>query len=535
MVKCVYIDPPYNTGSDGFVYSDKFNFTVEELIERLSLDEGQAQRIIDMTNRGSASHSAWLTFMYPRLLLAKDLLKEDGVIFISADDNEQANLKLLCDDVFGEENMLSNLIWKTDGNFDNQAKIKNCHEYILVYNKNRSLFPAPPTIDPNIPETSKLFNDVIRNTIVKNGPKNPISDIVIPVGFPAEIIEGTIGKKDDFWPQYDKDITVEAYRTTSQVVATSGWASKDLIQSYIDNEFQPVYDTKGQSCEFILTNNGTIEVIKKRADNQSHVISVLTNLSSTQKAGALLKDIDIPFSFPKPVELIKYFLEMNMGDDFITLDFFSGSSTTAHAVMQLNAEDGGNRKYIMVQLPEEVKEKSEAYKAGYRTINQIGIERIKRAAKKIREETNADIDYGFKHYELIEPSPNTLDKLESFDPNAFIADKTILDEFGSATILSTWAVKDGYGFNPPMEVIDLEDYTAYLCKKHLYMINPDIKDASIIKLMEKFEMEGDFNPENIVLFGYSFISWTQIEMLKNNIKQLNNSEKNLKVNVITRY
>lgn len=172
------------------------------------------------------------------------------------------------------------------------------------------------------------------------------------------------------------------------------------------------------------------------------------------------------FKYSKPVGLIQTLISFIDIDDGIIVDFFSGSATTAHAVMQLNAEDGGNRKYIMVQLPEQIKEKSEGYKAGYRTINQIGIERIKRAAKKIKEETNADIDYGFKHYELLEPNQNTLDKLEGFDPNAFIADKTILGEFGSVTILSTWAVKDGYGFNPPMEVIDLEGYTAYLCKKH---------------------------------------------------------------------
>lgn len=530
-IKCIYIDPPYNTGKDGFAYMDNFKFTPEQLSEKIGISEEEAQRILNMTSRGSASHSAWLTFMYSRIYLARDLLSDDGVIFISIDDNELSNLKLICDEIFGEENLLSNLIWKTDGNFDNQAKIKNCHESILVYTRNVQCFPAPPIIDPNIPETSKLYKDEIRNTVVKNGPKNPISSIVIPEGFPAEIKKGVIENKEDFWPQYNDNIIIKDYKTQNEVIATTGWGAKDLLESYINGGYRKVYDTKGQECKFILTKTGTIEVIKKRLEEQSHVISVLTNLSSTQSAGSELKDMGIPFSYPKPVELIEYLLQMNAGNNFTILDFFSGSATTAHAVMRLNEKDNGNRKYIMVQLPEECKKDGYAYTAGYRTINEIGIERIKRAAKKIKSETQKDIDYGFKIYELVTSQEQTLNKILTFDPNKLLEDTSILKEFGSEAVLTTWKVQDGYGFNVQLEEISLSGYTVYKCENTLYFINPDITTQSIKMLIEKYQNDSSFFPNRIVLFGYSF-NFIQLSQLKDNLKQLADYRK---IDIITRY
>lgn len=522
MVKCTYIDPPYNTGSDGFVYNDKFNFTVEELMERLSLDEGQAQRIIDMTNRGSASHSAWLTFMYPRLLLAKDLLREDGVIFISIDDNEQENLKLLCDDVFGEENFIAKLVWqKRKGGGNDSYFVAVDHEYVLVYTRNASKEIQNKKWRVNYTEEYlKRYSETDENgdrfywdTLSRDGLKNPI---VIEYKAP----DGSIVKLNS--QKNEETIKTGLKEGTIRLVkGKNGWTFHHRV-----------YMPAGKVMRSILLDVGT------NKDSNDELLDLFE------------EEI---FDYAKPTTLIAKLIELIPDNNqAIIVDFFSGSGTTAETVMRLNQKDNGKRKFITVQLPEDLDKKLEKSGGNDRTkiqriigfldsvnrthtLNQIGIERIKRAAKKIKEETNSDIDYGFKHYELLEPNQNTLDKLESFDPNAYLVDKTILDEFGSATILSTWAVKDGYGFNPPMEVIDLEGYTAYLCEKHLYMINPDIKDISITKLIEKFEEEGDFNPENIVLFGYSFISWSLTQMLENNIKQLNNSEKNLKVNVITRY
>lgn len=243
------------------------------------------------------------------------------------------------------------------------------------------------------------------------------------------------------------------------------------------------------------------------------------------------------FEYTKPPELIKRLTSLVEGNEFTILDFFSGSATTAHAVMQLNAEDNGNRTYIMVQLPEEVKENSEAYKGGYRTIDQIGRDRIIKAADKIKEENpNTEADLGFKHFNLAEPSLNTLDKIEVFDPNEnkLLADKTLIDEFGKPTILRTWLARDGYGLTIDPKELDLSGYKGYFIDKHLYLIDTEIPNEAIEKIVVKYETDGSFNPENIVLFGYSF-TWTQMEQLKINLQRLKDTEKNLNINFDVRY
>lgn len=197
-VRCIYIDPPYNTCNRDFVYNDRF---------------------VDKTHR--YRHSLWLEFMYRRLVLAKELLADDGVIFVSIDDNELFRLGMLMDRVFGPDNKLACFAWQTDGNFDNQAKIKIAHEYVLAYAKDSDLFPMPPIVDPNVPATSKLFRAEIRNTIVKNGPKNPVSEILLPAGFPAAFAEGIVeARADDRWPQINSRIEVVNGKLSSQAVAS---------------------------------------------------------------------------------------------------------------------------------------------------------------------------------------------------------------------------------------------------------------------------------------------------------------------------
>ena len=243
------------------------------------------------------------------------------------------------------------------------------------------------------------------------------------------------------------------------------------------------------------------------------------------------------FETPKPIELIYNLASSVFSEDTIILDFFSGSATTAHAVMNLNAEDGGNRKFIMVQLPEIIEEGKPAYEAGYRTIDQIGMDRIIKAANKIKEENpDTEADLGFKHYILEEPTPNTLDKIENFDPdeNKMFADKTLLDEFGKPTILATWLVRDGYGLTVEPAELDLSGYKGYFIDKHLYLIDTEIPNEAIEDIVVKYETDGGFNPENIVLFGYSF-TWTQMEQLKVNLKRLKDTEKNLNINFDVRY
>lgn len=268
-IDVIYIDPPYNTGNKDFKYNDSF------------VDKEDSYR-----------HSKWLSFMSKRLKIAKRLLSGSGVIFISIDDNEQAQLKLLCDEIFLEENIVAKFIWRTDGNFDNQAQIKNCHEYILAYSKLGDKFKVSPTIDPNVSNDSKLFKDNIQNTIVKNGPKNPMSEVVLPKGFPSLFERGKIEKRNNKYPHYLSDVSVLNYQTENNVVVKSGWSSKGLLELYIKNNFLPVLDTKNQLTEFKISETGSIEAIKVRAD-QNHVMSVLMNMGNTQSNSNMLLEMGI--------------------------------------------------------------------------------------------------------------------------------------------------------------------------------------------------------------------------------------------------
>lgn len=328
-VKLIYIDPPYNTGKD-FVYPDNFQDNIKNYLELTGQIEG-GQKISSNTEASGRFHTDWLNMMYPRLKLARNLLRDDGVIFCSIDDIEASRLRALFDDIFGEENFVAQFSWRTDGNFDNQAKIKICHEYILLYAKSLESFPHPPVMDPSTPADSKLFRPEIRNTIVKNGPKNPVSKIALPKGFPADFENGCITSRVAPWPSYIGDALVENGRLVNPVVVESGWSSKDLVLEFIKNDCAPIEDSKGQETSFVISRSGAIEVVKRRSDYQSHVISVLNGFGGTQKATAQLNEIGAFFNgYPKPVDLIRYVIQMAHGNDGIFLDFLQGR---ARAVM----------------------------------------------------------------------------------------------------------------------------------------------------------------------------------------------------------
>jgi adenine-specific DNA-methyltransferase len=388
-VKMIYIDPPYNTGKD-FIYVDDFTEDAGEYLRRSNQKDEYGNRLIANSEANGRMHSDWLTMMYSRIRLARNLLREDGAIFISINHKEEANIRKITDEVFGEENMLCLFAWRTDGNFDNQAKFKYCHE---------SEFPHPLTVDPNTPKDSKIFRAEIRNTIVKNGPKNPPSEITLPVGFPAAFDNGTIARRTDSWPHLSEEIYIEDGKITRPTKVYSGWSSKELLEEFIEKNCQPILDAKGQETIFELSSSGAIEAVKVRGE-PSHVISMLTGFGGPQKATADLSDIGVPFDdYPKPVELIKYLVSMIRGNDFIAVDFFAGSATTAQSILQLNAEDEGSRRFIMVQLPEPCNENTEAFKAGYKNIADISKERIRRVAKKIGTEISGskqELDLGFR-------------------------------------------------------------------------------------------------------------------------------------------
>ena len=529
-IKCIYIDPPYNTGTDGFVYADKFNFSIDSLVERLSITQEQAEHILDLTTRGSASHSAWLMFMYPRLQLARDLLSDDGAIFISIDDNEQANLRIICDDIFGEENCLGTIARATGQTTgQDSGGLGSSFDYAFVYGRHPELDIAG--IPLNSHDLKRFDNEDERgwyayDQLRKTGSNDRREDR--PNMYYA--IKNPDG--EDLYP-----------------TATAGYDSCWRVE-------RKTYD-KLVEDDYILwkktIRNGE-EVwwpyVKYYAEGRTKRPSPLWNdldgnKKATREVRALFDNVKV-FDYVKPVAFISRIIQIapNMQDGDIILDFFSGSATTAHAVIDWNIENESKYKYIMVQLPADLDTSISSQKVTYDflkkigrhgTLDEVGQERILRAAKKIHEKNpETDVDLGFKHYTLKEISQTTLDKLEKFDNSGFITNTTIYDEFGVNTVLTTWLVHDNYGFVNNCKTIDLDGYTAYWCGNHLYLINPHLTEEAIKALIEKYNSEGGFNPQNIVFFGYSF-NFVEMENLKTNVKILRDSEKNLKINLDIRY
>ncbi|MCG2791993.1 MAG: site-specific DNA-methyltransferase [Weeksellaceae bacterium] len=372
-IKMIYIDPPYNTGND-FVYKDNFaKAGEEELFESGQKDEYN-QRLVANPETNGRYHSDWLSMMYPRLKLARNLLTEDGVIFISIDDNEVHNLRKMCDEIFGDGNFVADLIWsnKEGGGSSDTKYFRIKHEHIICISRNLEL--------TNIIGTSINNEDRYKSTDDHLNERGPYYLQKLGMGSIqySESLDYPI-KTPDGSTVYPKD-------NNSGKQACWRW-SKPKLEWGIGNDFV-VIKKDSKDIWTVYTKQYL------NCDNEGNIISrtqrpfgVIDSFSSTQ-ASKLLDSLELGnyFSYAKPPELISYLIDRIINKNDSILDFFSGSATTAHSVMQLNAEDGGNRKYIMVQLPEVTDEKSEAYKAGYKNICEIGKERIRRAANKIKEE-----------------------------------------------------------------------------------------------------------------------------------------------------
>lgn len=377
-VKMIYIDPPYNTGND-FVYEDDFAESSAEYLANSGQFDEQGNRLVTNTESNGRFHTDWLNMIYPRLKVARDLLTDDGVIFISIDDNEQENLKRVCNEIFGESNFVACFIWKSRQNKDNRniTGVSIDSEYILCYSKKSGdrVFKGTerkteqyknPDNDPRGPWTSANMVGLA----TKDARPNLHYDLINPQ-------DGiNYGCPEKGW-RYDKNSMAKLIESKRILWPDTphGRPRRKAFLSELSDDNLPGFSS--------IIENG-----------------VFTN-TATKEIHALLDGHW--FDFPKPSILIKDFLQQTTFSDSIILDFFSGSATTAHAVMQLNAEDGGNRKFIMVQLPELTDEKSEAYKAGYKNICEIGKERIRRAGKKIKEDsplTTQDLDTGFRVLKL---------------------------------------------------------------------------------------------------------------------------------------
>jgi len=313
-----YIDPPYNTGSDDFNYKDNYQ------------------------------HSTWLAMIEDRARIAKILLRDSGLLLVSINEIEMHNLIALLDRVFGEGKFRAHLVWNTEGNIDNQSRIKGNHEYVLLYAKRDAAFVAPEVIDPNIPSDSKLFNETIANSITKNGPANPPSTVTLPKGFPVDFDEGTIEPGTTEWPKLSCRVKVKGGSTLNTVNATTGWSSRALLDDFIANGCKPIKDAKGNETWFKLYATGAIYIYKKRPGNQSHVLSVIRNVGTVKQMSGTLAEMGFAFDYPKPIKLIEYLNQFANDEDSIHGDFFAGSGTTAHAVMNINQSKKQRRKYLLV-------------------------------------------------------------------------------------------------------------------------------------------------------------------------------------------
>ena len=401
-IKCIYIDPPYNTGNENWVYNDNVNSP------KIKKWLGQ---VVGKESEDLTRHDKWLCMMYPRLKLLQKLLSNDGAIFISIDDNEQANLKLVCDEIFGAGNFVDQFIWYVnDGHTDNQDDITVIHEYILCYAKKKNCLIANNIVDPSIESDSNILNTFAENSITKNGSKNPPSVITLKKGFPCEIqtlrkekhplVSELMRDADETgfitremtknyaisYPARLDDMIVQNGKLVEDCRVFSGWMNNGKLKKFMDEDFKPLEDN-GSKLRFFLSKNGV--VYYRRDGRETHYIqTVIEKIGTTETNKYMLESMGISFDFPKPYTLVSFLISIFSDKDSIVLDSFAGSGTTAHAVLNLNKQDGGNRKFILVEMEDYAET--------------ITAERVRRVIDGYGEDKNAVEGTGgsFSYYEL---------------------------------------------------------------------------------------------------------------------------------------
>ncbi|MFQ9706332.1 MAG: DNA methyltransferase [Limosilactobacillus pontis] len=555
-IDVIYIDPPYNTGSDGFVYPDSFEYSDDKLKDMFGLDDDQVERLKSI--QGKSSHSAWLTFMYPRLVLAKRLLNDNGVIFISIDSNEQATLREIQEEIFGENQFIAEIVRNTNSSKNNSLFISTSHDYCLVYGKDRQSLEKKyaerkwSVYKNNISEYLKRVKD-LQNSGLTN---NEISDELKQLTKYPRFIDFT-----NYW-----------------YIDKRGLYRKDNIGGVKNGNMEPLYNPITKKNDPVPPNGYRYspeklkELVKEdrihfHTDGSLPAVKRYLNENLKQRPKAimsddqrpddkLLKSFKTPFSNPKQLAFITRILSI-FPSDATFLDFFAGSATTAHAVMSLNAQDNGKRKFIMVQLPEKTYHTNkdgnevptdggkEAYKLGYKSIDEISRRRINMAAKKIREDNELtlpkDFDGSFKHYRVVKPVKQTLEEIDDFDPNNTNLFTNMVDGFsskslgidgdatGEETILTTWLAKDGYSFDADVEEVKFGNYSAHKVEDNrLYLINEGWRADQTKELLNQLGT-CQLEIQSVVIFGYSF-NVAELRELENGLKQLDS-----KVTLIKRY
>ena len=534
-IKMIYIDPPYNTGND-FIYEDKFAMSEEEAQQKEGLKDKNNKRIETLDNfkkntkDSSKFHTEWLNMMYPRLSLANDLLKDDGVIFISIDDNEVHNLRKICDEIFGEKNFVAIFIRKTGATRAMAKHFDIRHDYVVVYSKNSEILKLNQIKNNSIKKYKNYDNDVMGEWDTQ--------DLTVRGGG-YEYIVPSLDNTEKFLRKW-------RFKEEELKLKMNGKGTETFEELYKNVFF---IKEKGWYSlgEFVFKGKNKIINHKKYAKKVSTLVNntLYENIGSNKTASNELSQIfgleNSLFSNPKPQELIKYLTFIGGDSNAVILDFFSGSATTAHAVMQLNAEDGGNRKYIMVQLPEETDEKSEAFKAGYKNICEIGKARIRKAAEQIKKE----IEGKNKQLKLGEEPK----KIPDLDFKTFKIDSTNFKEWegsmeeiknsikdGAADIYTTYKkcrseidiiseviIKEGYKLTDKIEIIEIDSEKIYkIADGLLYIFLKTLNNNIINKIIELYRKNKEElyidNPKLILNETYMTTE------IKSNIKKTLESE-----------
>lgn len=554
-IDVIYIDPPYNTGSDGFVYPDSFEYSDDQLKDMFGLDDDQVSRLKSI--QGKSSHSAWLTFMYPRLVLAKKILKNSGTIFVSIDDNEQSDLKSILDEIFGEGNFIGTIanINNPKGHSDDKFVAKS-HEYILVYAKainETKWFGFEPT-----EKITRRYNKKDRNgrkyreiDLRKTGENDRRVDR--PKMFYYFYYNQ---KTNDLYPSFeDKEISDYIKIQPIKSDGSEGcwrWGlptAKEKINKLIP-KFMPSRKCWGVMEKDYLDERSLVKPTSSwtfKDVNSERGTEDFVNLGFNKT----------DFMKPKPVGTVQRCVSLSAEKfDSIVLDFFAGSGTTAESVMKQNLKDGGQRKFILVQLDEPTfhvnkdgqkvptKGGKTAYESGFNSIDEISRERIRRAAKKIKKANELtlpkDFDGSFKHYRVVKPTKQTLEDIDDFDPNNTNLFTNMVEGFssksldipgdasGEQTILATWLAQDGYPFDADVKEIHFGGYHAHLVDSRLYLINEGWSSDQTKQLLNQLGTN-ELHLQTVVLFGYSF-NVAELRELENGLKQLDS-----KVTLIKRY
>lgn len=496
-IKMIYIDPPYNTGND-FIYPDNYSENLDTYLEYTGQIDGEGRKFSTNTDTDGRFHSKWMNMMYPRLFLAKNLLREDGIIFISIDDSEVKNLRSICDEIFGEENFISEVIWKKSyGGGAKSKHVVSLHEHILMYTRSKEklgVINLPP--NPDVLKYYKFSDEKfdIRGPYRKQPLATNSMDDRPNLRFPI-FFEG-----HEIWPekqwQWSKERVEQALLDNSLVIQrkNNGWTID--YKQYLKNEDGEVRGSKLYSIvEGIYTQVGTDEI---------------KSLFGNGKI----------FNFPKPSELIKTLIGCT-DKNSIVLDFFAGSATTAHAVMALNNDEGGNRKFICVQLPEPTDEKDEAFNAGYKTIAEVSKERIRRAAAKIKAEASsntdllteekASIDLGFRVFKLQKSNFSVWDSSFTTDADQIALQLEghvdhISPEAEQQAILFELLLKAGFELTTPIDTLTLADKTVYSIAEGALLIC--LEKQLTLEVMHAI---ADLEPSRVIVLDEGFQNNDQLK------------------------